>query len=517
MNRRKIFIAGIVVFLLLAMLAVAISALVLARIWWPLIIALLVVSLFEVCFGFRIIVSGRSSFAKACWIIIIILLPIIGILTFLIFGVNPLKKRQRNKYFKHQAEYLEKEDFKFSQEFLSQDNNQYKWLYQYGVNNLRKPVSKNNHIKIIEDNTKLFEESINLIRSAKQYINVQSYIFSYSGFWTKIFFSELIKKANEGVKVRVLYDWLGSNKRVENNIYKELEKYGVEIACFNPKGLTMFKGATNYRLHSKFVIVDNKTALYGGSNFSDEYLSMSRDNCHWKDLNFLISGPIVNSMNTTFINYWLRFTENTTSKWSKQNLRNDINLILEKNKFDESDTIAQLLVFEPDFNEFALENVFIHSFYNAKKSIKIITPYFAPPKKIIDALIFCHKQGIKVELIAHNKNQKYVQMLNRENYEKLAKEGIEVREYDGYLHAKGIIIDDEYVLTGSCNIDYRSIYLDFESEMIVLDKEFVNGMNKVFENIKKNTEIQTPSLLAKKLTPWSRFLIILMNFGKSVF
>ena len=105
-----------------------------------------------------------------------------------------------------------------------------------------------------------------------------------------------------------------------------------------------------------------------------------------------------------------------------------MSLIFKHHDFEPTNTLAQLLVFEPDFNEYALENALLHSFYNAKKSIKILTPYFCPPNSIVEALKSCHAHGIKIEIIAHNKNQKYVQMMNRENYKKLADIGVYLRD-----------------------------------------------------------------------------------------
>ncbi|MBQ0045864.1 MAG: PLDc N-terminal domain-containing protein [Mycoplasma sp.] len=515
MNKNKILISGIIAILLLAGIIGTICLLIFVNVIWPLVIVLVLAFILEIAFAFRIAVSPRSSYAKASWMIVILVFPIIGLLTFIIFGVYPVRKRQRKAYLNQLKQIIDYEDFSLSEKI--QLDPELNWLFNYGLKHQYKPIYKDNEIKVIPDNTQLFEESINLIRSAKQYINIQSYIFSYSGFWSKVFFTELIKKANEGVKVRLIYDWLGAHKRVNNKIFRDLQEYGVEVACFNPKGLTQFKGATNYRLHSKFIIVDNKTALYGGSNFADEYLSMNRDSCHWKDLNYLITGPIVNSMNISFINYWTVFCKASNTQASRQNVLNDAQLIFSKHKFKSSNTLAQILVFEPDFNEFALENALLHAFYNAKKSIKILTPYFCPPNSIIEALKTCHTHGIDVEIIAHNKNQKYVQMMNRENYKKLADVGIKTYEYDGYLHSKCIIIDDEYVLTGSCNIDWRSIYLDFESELIVYDKKFTQDVLNVYENSKKNSSLQTSATLSEKLTLWYRFLLKLLNFGKSLF
>lgn len=515
MNKTKIWIFGLLVFVLIALIAISFVSFWYSKAIWPLIVTAALVAILEIAFALRIAISSRSAYAKACWILLILVLPIIGLIVFFIFGVNPLRKRQRSQYLKNQSVYLASEDFKLTKELI--DNHKYGWLFAYGYNNMAKPVYKNNKIEIIDDNTKLFEESIKLIRSAKQFINVQSFIFKYKGFWARIFFAELIKKANQGVKVRVLYDWMGSWHRVKPKVYQELRQYGIEVACFNPKGFTAFKGATNYRLHSKFIIIDNKVALYGGSNFADEYLSMARYENHWKDLNYLISGPIVNSMNITFINYWLTFTEKSVDEASKQNIRNDAKLLLSKQSFDSSNVLSQLLVFEPDFNAFTLENTLLDSFYNAKKSIKIISPYFCPPNKIIEALKSCHEQGIKIEIITHSKNQKYVQMVNRDNLKKVIEFGIKAYEYDGYLHSKLIIIDDDYVLTGSCNVDYRSIYLDFESELIVYDEEFSKNMTKYFEQTKQNATLQTPEIIKQKASIRTKFLTKVLNIGKSLF
>ncbi len=381
---------------------------------------------------------------------------------------------------------------------------------------MHKPIYKCN-IKIIEDNSELFYYAINLIRSAKKYINIQCFIYNFNGFWTRFIFTELIKKANEGVKIRLIYDWVGAYKRVKPSIFNELQKYGIEVACFNPKGITKFKGATNYRLHSKFIIIDNEIAMYGGSNFSDEYLSMSFNEPHWRDLNFIIQGPILTTINITFINYWINFTKKNNNKYSCQNILNDLSLILPKKDLKYTNSLTQLLVFDPNYNEFILEKVFCNLIYNAKKSIKILTPYFCMPSSFINALKYCKNKNIDIQLIAHNKNQRYVQMINRDNYSKLINWGIKVYEYDGYLHSKCIIIDDEYALVGSCNFDYRSIYMNFESAIIVDSTQIISSLIKNFDNTKKNSLLLTSSFINKKLNLWTKFVLKLLNVGKNLF
>jgi len=515
MNRKKIIIFAIIVILLLAAIAGSIVCGVLLKNFIPALVTTILIILMNIACAWRIISSKRTFLAKSCWLLVIICLPAIGLIVFLIFGINPIKARSKKQYFNDQEDVIKTEDYSFTKEALK--NPETSRLFEFGYFSMHKPVYKNNHFELIEDNTQLFEKSIQLIRSAQETINIQSFIFNYSGFWTKILFAELIKKANQGIKVRLLYDWMGSWHRIKPKIYRQLVKYGIEVACFNPKGLTAFKGATNYRLHTKFIIVDNKVALYGGSNFADEYLSMHKGFEHWKDLNFVITGPIVNSMNTTFVNYWLSFTEWSTSETSKQNLRNDIDIIFKKNEFKPSNVAAQLLIFEPDFNEFAMENTLLNAIYNSNKSIRIITPYFCPPNKIVEALLKKSLEGLDVEVIVHNKNQKYVQIINNENLSKLLEGGVKVYQYDGYLHSKLNIFDDKYVLTGSCNIDYRSIYLDFESWITVYQDEFTKTMINYFNNCKKNTIVLDNEQMKKQHTPWKKFLCKILNIAKSTF
>ncbi|MCQ2748364.1 MAG: hypothetical protein MJ223_04090 [Mycoplasmoidaceae bacterium] len=112
--------------------------------------------------------------------IVILVFPAIGILVFIIFGVYPLRKKQRQAYLVQQKNIIKHEDWVFSDQVRKNDD--LLPLFVYGLENQIKPVSKDNKIEIIDDNTQLFEKSVELVRSAKEYINVQSYIFSYSGF-----------------------------------------------------------------------------------------------------------------------------------------------------------------------------------------------------------------------------------------------------------------------------------------------------------------------------------------------
>jgi cardiolipin synthase len=150
------------------------------------------------------------------------------------------------------------------------------------------------------DNSQTLNEIITLIRRAKKFIHIETFIL-HDGFFLRTIMAELVKKAQEGIEIRLLYDWMGCFRKFKKTQIKELRRYGAEVGIFNPPGINVFKGATNYRLHRKAIIVDNKYAIYGGSNFGDEYLAMDRKTNYWKDQNFFIEGEIVNSLNIAFI------------------------------------------------------------------------------------------------------------------------------------------------------------------------------------------------------------------------
>jgi cardiolipin synthase len=145
----------------------------------------------------------------------------------------------------------------------------------------------------------MFKEYINLVKSAKKFIHISTYICC-DGVFFYVLANELIKKAKAGVKVRFLIDGYGSMFKYSKKIIRLMKKAGIEIALFNYDGISIFNSATNYRNHKKILIIDNEKGVYGGSNISDEYIGISKEKNYFTDTNFLISGEIMNSLNVAF-------------------------------------------------------------------------------------------------------------------------------------------------------------------------------------------------------------------------
>lgn len=463
----------------------------------------------DIILGYFIINSDRSIHAKTAWLFTIILFGFFGHAFFFMFGLETFRKRKKKKFALQNGLNYNNKSVNLPQDLI--------YPFEYGKKILKRPICKNNDIKIIHDNTQIFFESIKIIQQARYFINLQTFIFRWSSFWTKILFTELIKKANQGVKIRILYDSFGCFRKIHNKDFKVLTKYGIEVQKFNTLGTNIFKGTTNYRLHSKLLLVDNKIALYGGSNFADEYLSMSKKKDWWVDYNVVVSGPIVSSMNQTFIEYWCNYCH-FANHFSLQNILNDKKMLISKNTFKKSDVQMQLLSFSPNSNKFAFQKILVNAFLNAKKSIKIITPYFCPSETIVNALLIAKQKNVEIEIIVPSKNANFIKIMNRYTYRSLVQQhNTKIYEHDGFIHSKLYIIDDEYAFIGSCNLDYRSIFLTFESLLISNNKLFVSENIKFFNKQKYFSHLITKKILNENLSKSHIAACKIMNLFKVLF
>lgn len=433
----------------------------------------------EVIFAVYIVNTNRHANTKIGWLVAILCLPIVGCLLFVIFGVLPFNQKTWVSYNADQAKFIKYENYEYSQT-VKKRNDDSATLFSYSLNCFLRPIYLNNDMQLITSNAQFYQECISSIRSAKKFIHIETYII-HDGFFLRTIFCELIKKAQNGVKVRFLYDWYGSYRKFPYSMIKELKSNGVEVGVFNPKGFNMFKGATNYRLHRKAIIIDNETAIYGGSNIGDEYLNISKKTGHWKDYNFIIKGEIVNTINLGFCTDWIGFTGSTVSTEQKLAFQNQIADILSIVK-NEQKIEMQFTSSSPNYQEKGVNDTIFSLFSKAKKSIKIITPYFLPTDTVISTLQSAAWSGIKVDIIlpGQNDDKDFILAMNRFSYNKLLNTHINVHEFDGFIHAKIIIVDETFVFITSANLDFRSLWINFENGILINNEVFANNLQKIF-------------------------------------
>lgn len=301
----------------------------------------------------------RINSVKLRWLFIINLLPVVGLLIFYIFGLIPFEIKNQQMIQKTNGYLNFFEDYTFTKHFLHKPQKNLDFCFIYNYTNA--PVYQHNMIEIIHQND-LAKLSFALIQKAQKFIHIQFFIIADS-LWFYFLLAELVKKVRNGVEVRLLYDWVGVRKRFSKFNLTYLKENGIKVRVFNPQGFNKYTSITNFRSHRKCLIVDNKYALIGGSNLSDEYLNLKKDYDNWRDLNFLLEGEIVNSLNLAFCNDWINYTK---KKGAKKEVFAKKYFQIHKAK---QQTICQLVQSSPEFDIFVYKALVLAKIANAKKRL----------------------------------------------------------------------------------------------------------------------------------------------------
>lgn len=287
----------------------------------------------------------------------------------------------------------------------------------------------------------------------------------------------MIRKAAEGVDVRVMFDDIGSFVTLPKDTKIELENYGIQCRVYNPFH-PVITSAQNNRDHRKILSIDGTIAFTGGVNIADEYINEIERFGHWKDTGIKMTGPAAWGQTLIFLQLWQTMDQELSAKGMEQILPE-----FEANKNLPELGFVQPYADSPTDTQNVGEHVFIKMIHQAKKSILIYTPYLILDENLETALTLAAQSGLKVQIIMPKKWDKYlVHMTSRSYYKDLIEAGVEVYEYKrGFMHAKSIIVDDETAVIGTINFDYRSLYLHFENAVVLYGVPEIDAMLKDFE------------------------------------
>lgn len=435
--------------------------------------------------SFYIFNSERMPNVKLCWITCVMCIPLLGCIIFYWFGVFPFKKKKMKEYANLLSKFYDSNDFLYSYDFLNDTNisSSLKKIFKYGLN-IHKPITINNNIKLLKNSFEFYSATIECIKKAKKFINIQTYIIKKSNFFD-IVADLLIEKAKEGVIVNFMYDWIGGLIKNPKEKILNMKKNGINVATFNTFKYNPFTGQTNYRSHRKCIIIDNEIAIYGGSNLSDDYLNLVRNNNYWKDINFKVEGEIVNSINIIFALDWENYTlRSIPIKIKKQFIENK-EFYFPQYKKNIEPKICQFIESSPLIKENIIHDMLVNLIGTATERIWIITPYFYPSDDIMNQLIAASYSGIDIRIIVpgNSDDKKYILTINRNNYKKLLNAGAKLYEYYGFIHGKELIIDDQLSLVGTFNFDHRSLYSNFETGLLISNRIWNQTLTTRFEEL----------------------------------
>jgi cardiolipin synthase len=419
-----------------------------------------------------ILLENRNPLKTIAWVLVLLFLPGIGLIFYIFFGQDNRRQRviSRRTYKRIIKPLLTGH--------LMQDkcvvSPAYQPLARLLNRNNQNPLLYGSDIVCYTDGEEKFKALLEEIEKAVHHIHLQYYIFANDEIGRKVQ-QLLIKKAKENIKVRVLYDDVGS-WNVKPYFFKEMKAAGIELYSFLKVVFPILTNKVNYRNHRKVVVIDGKVGFIGGMNIADRYINGTSWGM-WRDTHFKIKGKGVHGLQSAFLIDWYVM--------SKQ-------LIKEKEYYPEEKifgkNIMQIATSGPIGQWRILQQAFMFCITNAKKYLYIQTPYFLPTDSLNQALQTAALSGVDVCLMLPERSDtRMVNMASHSFLDDMIKAGVKIHFYKtGFLHSKLLVMDDELTCIGSANFDFRSFEHNFEINAFVYDRLFALKMKQMFLNDMQN-------------------------------
>ena len=401
------------------------------------------------------IINSKSNPAyKIAWLIPILLFPVFGGLVYLLFGSDRTGRYLRKKLQGIGTEMdnvIGEAHRRSGAEQLPPDAaNQSRYISHCAYC----PPYQNTTTEYLPLGEVKFERMVEELKKAKHYIFLEYFIIQEGKMWNTIL-DILRQKAAEGVDVRVIYDDMGCIMILPTGYDKTLEQMGIKCRIFNPF-VPILSSRFNTRDHRKICVIDGNVGFTGGINLADEYINAYEKHGHWKDTSILLKGEAVFNLTVMFLSMW-DYLDGTTGKTDYSRYYPTV--------WDENAKgYVQPFADNPLDDEAVGETVYLNLINKAKRYVYITTPYLILSSEMFTALTSAAKCGVDVRIITpHVPDKWYVHAVSRSHYQPLIEAGVKIYEYTpGFIHAKTFVVDDNYAVVGTINLDYRSLYLHFE-------------------------------------------------------
>ena len=451
----------------------------------------------------RIIFETHDSTKTLAYLLFCIFVPGIGIGFYLCFGINYWRIKRYSKKTGLNDKLLQQLDDaipRFKASVVDLPTEDATWpdaaLVKMLTNAIKSPLTRHNKVKLLLNGEEKFPELMECMANAKYHIHIEYYIFEQDDIGSAII-ELLIKKANEGVEVRFIYDDFGCPS-IKRKIEHRMRNAGIEIHPFQKVHFYLLANRINYRNHRKIVVIDGQTGFTGGINVSDRYINNKPKQLYWRDTHLRIDGPGVYYLQYLFLADW-SFCCGKNIEPQQVHFPEPLQ--------QEEDIYVQVVGSGPDSVQPSILFSILQSIYLAKNEILITTPYFIPGDNVIDALRIAACSGLSVKMLVPGiSDSKLVNGAARTNYTDLLKAGVEIYLYKkGFVHAKTMITDGKLSFIGTANTDYRSFDLNFEVNAMVYDQPFAMQLREVFFDDLKNAEkIDADTWYARK---WYKILL----------
>lgn len=365
--------------------------------------------------------------------------------------------------------------------------------FHFGERAQRKITTRKNHpfrysdFELFIDGTELFPSLFEEIQNAKSHIHILFYTIKTDSI-SQEFLTLLKTKADDGVEVRLILDWLGSIK-IRKKIRENLKESGVQFAYCQLPTLPYLFYSLQVRNHRKITIIDGKTGFMGGFNIGKDYIHANFKLSPWRDYHLKITGEGVEDLQREFLLDW--------RDASKVNLLQDSIYFPAQNK---GNSRHQIIPTQGVY----LEEIVCNLIKNCKTSLFIGTPYFIPSKRIMNELVSALQRNVEITILLPNKaDHLLVKEASFRYLRVLLHKGANVYQYmNGFFHGKLIILDDDIAFLGSANFDKRSFFLNHELNCSIYDLDTLKLVKSTInQDLKLSDQLQATDL--KHVSLWT--------------
>jgi cardiolipin synthase A/B len=414
------------------------------------------------------LVYKRDPRSATLWVLMIILLPLAGSVLYVLFGINRVHRRARRLRSTDGSEIIIPVE---GPEVSSTPFSSHQGLSHLVERISGLPLTAGNSVQPLFGGAQAYPCMLDAIAGARHSVVLSSYIFDRIGIG-KDFIEALDHACQRGVQVRVLIDDVHV-RLARASACAELNRRGIPAASFNPPLIPARLYAANLRNHRKILVVDGSVGFTGGMNIHQPYWRPDAPDKERRDLHFRMEGPVVAHFAQVFARDWFETVNETIEEdfWGAA-----------AKPIPGATALARGIEAGPDETIDRIRWAFMGALSSARESVRIQTPYFAPDQAILAALGTAALRGVEVDvLIPAMSNHPVVQWAARAHYWQVLEHGARIFERHGpFDHSKLMIVDEHWICLGSANWDARSLRLNFEFNVEVIDAALAAGLEAEF-------------------------------------
>ncbi|MBR0398648.1 MAG: cardiolipin synthase [Eubacterium sp.] len=439
---------------------------------------------------------------KLTWMLLLSIIPIPGAIMFFYTQSNPGHRKimeREAELIKETRAYLDHSEEVM--DALEKDGGDTDDLVKYLNHSGCFPAFDQTKVKYFPLGEDKFEAMLEELEKAERFIFMEYFIVEEGYMWGKIL-EILLRKAAEGVDVRVMYDGMCEMSTLPPDYWKLLEQRGIHAKPFSPIK-PVLSTHYNYRDHRKILVIDGKTGFTGGVNLADEYINRIERFGHWKDTAVMLQGDAVQSLTLMFLQMWNIDEESAEFLPYLESGREERSGVTEPVLSGPLDGYVIPYCDNPMDSYKVGETVYMDMLNRAGSYVHIMTPYLILDGELAGAMKYAAQRGVEVKLILPGiPDKKMAFALAKTHYRELTEAGVKIYEYTpGFIHAKVVVSDDEKAVVGTINMDYRSLYHHFECAAYLYKNECIADIEQDFqETLAKCRKVTRESIRKEKIS-----------------